>query len=185
LLLAFLVIAFRGIYPFSRTGGWLGADAILAFGALGAAYLVIYLGVGLLLLRLLRRLGHAGTLLTVLVHVLLVLMGCGMPVVIQMMSPNWYQTGYTLLQISNAFWTLAHVVDRTALPIEAPILLTLVPLAALGVFVLNLPGVAREVRFVRMAKPHRVAEEDAELAARSAPPPQLKQISPWDVLESS
>jgi hypothetical protein len=121
--------------------------------------------------------------LTVLVHTLLVLLGCGTPMIVQMMSPDWYQTGYSLIQISNALWTLVHVVDRSSLPIEAPILLTVVPLAALGVLLLNLPAVAREVRFVRTAKPERVAEEDAELAAKLAPPPQPTQISPWDFRE--
>lgn len=182
LVLAYFAVVARGLVPLARS--WQGGEtaAILSFGALGAAYLMIYLGGGLLLLRLLRRIGHSGMLLTILIHILLVLLGCGMPVVVQMMSPDWYQTGYTLLQISNAFWTLAHVVDRTALPIEAPILLTFVPLAAAGIFLLNLPGIVREVRFVRMAKPPRVEEEDAELAAQTAPPPEPKQISPWDVV---
>jgi hypothetical protein len=48
------------------------------------------------------------------------------------------------------------------------------------VFLLNLPGIVREVRFVRLPKPKRVAEEDAEQAALLHPPQPI-QISPWDV----
>ncbi|NUQ66217.1 MAG: ABC transporter permease [Pirellulales bacterium] len=184
LVLGFLAVVLRDIYPFPQTfRGRSGDAAILAFGALAVSYLVIYLGAGLFVLRLLRRAGQSGMLLTILIHIMLALTGCGMPVVVQMMSENWYRTGYSLLQMSNAVWTLAYMVGGTTLPVEAPLLLTLVPLAALGVFVLNLPEIVREVRFVRMSKPARVAEEDAELAARLAPPPQPKRISPWDVVE--
>ena len=44
---------------------------------------------------------------------------------------------------------------------------------------MNLPGVVREVRYVRIARPSRVAEEDAELAARSHPAEPVR-TSPWD-----
>ena len=71
--------------------------------------------------------------------------------------------------------------DRSALPVEAPVLLLVVPSFAFLVFVANLPGVARELRRVRLAKPKRVAEEDAALAAALAATPQPVQISPWDV----
>jgi len=118
--------------------------------------------------------------LGVLIQILLAAAGCAVPAVLQTMSYRYYySTGYSLLQITNPFWTLAHVGDDATLPAETAILLIVVPLAALIVFVLNLPGVVREVRHVRIAKPARVAEEDAELAALVAPP-QPTRTSPWD-----
>ena len=155
------------------------AEAMLAFGVLELSYVTIYLGVGLLVVRLLRRVTAVTILLSMLLHIMFLLLGCGVPVVIQLMSPQLRNMGYTLLQITNPLWTLAYVGDRSSLPPEAPVLLTVVPLAALVVFLLNLPGVAAEVRHVRIAKPQRVAEEDAEMAAEKAPPKPVR-TSPWD-----
>lgn len=154
-------------------------ECVLAYGTLAVSYLVIYLGLGLLVIRFLRRLGQSGWLLGVLVHVVLVLLGTGVPLVVQLMSIATRSAGYSLLQIPNPFWTLEHVVDRNTLPFEAPVLLTVLPLLAAVVFVLNLPGIVREIRYVRIAEPKRVAEEDAELAAQIAPP-QPTRTSPWD-----
>ncbi len=77
---------------------------------------------------------------------------------------------YSLLQASNPFWSLAYLRDSPVWPpSEIVWLLIIVPSTALLVFLLNLPGVAREVRQVWIAKPKRVAEEDAEKAALKSP----------------
>ncbi len=183
--LGVLAVAAKDLYPFPRVANWQIGDGrtVMTFGVLAVSYLIIYLGFGLFVLRLLRRAGQSGMLLTILIHIMVVLAGCGMPVVVQMMSEEWYRMGYSLLQVTNAVWTLSHLLGGTVLPPETPVLLVIIPAAALAVFVLNLPEVVREVRFVRLSKPTRVAEEDAELAAKFAPPPQPRQISPWDVVE--
>jgi hypothetical protein len=49
---------------------------------------------------------------------------------------------------------------------------------ALGIFLANLPSIAAEVRHVRIAKPLRVAQEDALAAAQAAPP--RAKTNPWD-----
>jgi hypothetical protein len=95
-----------------------------------------------------------------------------------MMSPQFRNLDYHLMHITNPFWSTAVVADRPGVPPEGYVLLVVVPMAALLVFLLNLPGVAREVRQVRVAKPKRVAEEDAALAAKKAPP-QPVRTSPW------
>ena len=184
--LAALVLAGLGIWireAFAGSGirPWNAGEieAVLAFGALVACYLVIYLGLGLLVLRLLRRLGQGGWLLAVIVHPALLAVGIGVPLVIQLTSAAMRSAGYSLLQISNPFWTLAEIGDRPTLPLEAPLLLTLLPLAAAVVFVLNLPGIVREVRYVRIATPRRVAEEDAELHPETRPAEPMR-ASPWD-----
>jgi hypothetical protein len=165
------------LVPFSR--GRPGADIVLAFAALSTSYLVIYLGIGLLILRGLRRLGQWAALLPVLIHALVVMLGCGLPLVLEM-SFSAGSGSYSYLQMPNFFWTLVEFADGTTLPVEAPVVLTLVPLAALVVFAINLPGIVREVQFVRVAKPSRVVEEDTEMAAQ-VHPPELVQVSPWDM----
>jgi len=181
LVLVVIGVTAREALPWDARRPWSGNEiqSLLAFGVLTVSYLAIYLGLGLLVIRFFERLGQFGLPLGLVVHVLLLVIGTGVPVVIQLMSPTARQAGYSFLQISNPFWTLVHIVDRSTLPMEAPVLLAIVPLLAAVVFVLNLPGVVREVRFVRIAKPKRVAEEDAELAARLAPP-RPTRTSPWD-----
>ncbi|MHC4398848.1 MAG: ABC transporter permease [Planctomycetota bacterium] len=169
-------------------GGWTyvrrwalnDSDRLMAFGVLLAAYLTAYLGVGLLIMRLLHRVGRASIFLAGLVQVVLLAAGCAVPWVIESMAPRTYgyMDDYSLLHATNPFWTLAEIGDSRVLPLETAPLMILVPLAALMIFLINLPGVAREVRQVRVAKPKRVAEEDAERAAKRAPPVPTR-TSPW------
>lgn len=154
-------------------------EAVLVFASLATCYLTIYLGLGLLLIGMLRHMSQTGLVLSLLIQILLLLLGCGVPLLVQTMTPRWGQSGYSLWQMSNPFWTLAEIVDSSTLPVETPILLTVLPIAALIVFTLNLPAILRELRHVRIAKPMRVAEEDAQLAARFAPT-QPTRLSPWD-----
>jgi ABC-type transport system involved in multi-copper enzyme maturation permease subunit len=159
------------------------SERLLIFGVLALAYLTAYLGVGLLLIRVLHRFGHVVLFLGVLIQVLLVLGGCAVPAVLETLSPG-YSMEYSLLHITNPFWTLFRVATDSILPAQTATLLIAVPVAGLAVFVMNLPGVVREVREVRIAKPERVAEEDAELAAQKSPPQPIR-TSPWDVVEPS
>jgi hypothetical protein len=151
----------------------------LTFSVLSLSYVAIYLGLGLLLLRALRRVTSAGLLLSVLLQVLLPLFGSLVPLIIQLTSPELRHTGFSLMQISNPFWTLAEVGGRSALPAETPYLLAFVPLAAVGIFALNLPGLIREIRNIRIAKPRRVAEEDAALRPRGKQKDHKPQESPF------
>lgn len=183
LLLVCLALASAHVLPNPRRPFATGrATDVLTFGTLAFCYMTIFLGLGLVLIRLTRRFSRAGLGLSVLVQVMLVLLGCGVPLVIQLSSPRWYGSGYSLLQITNVFWTLYAASETRAGFVYGPVLLAVLPLAALAVFVLNLPAIVREVRFVRLPKPQRVAEEDAQQAAVLRPP-QPVQISPWDVQE--
>lgn len=164
------------------TGQSFGIEQILTFGILGVSYVVIYLGVGLLLVRALRRFVYVGVPLSAMLQLLLVLVGMFVPWLVQSTWPGSRGSDYldyTWVRTADPVCSLVHVVARPALPTEAPLLLTVVPGLAVVVFLLNLPAVVREVQQVRAPKPQRVAEEDAELAARKAPP-QLVRTSPWD-----
>jgi len=161
-------------------GARLSADRVFGvflLGVLSLCYVAFYLGVALLLIRLLRRWARIDVLGATLIQVVLVLVGCGLPPVIQAMSLPWRSQGWTVLQATNFFWTLSDLAAGQRLPPGMEQTVWLLPAMALAVFVLNLRGILREVEYVRVAKPTRVAEEDAALAPPPPPPP---RPSPWD-----
>ena len=149
----------------------------ILYAAVGASYLTIYLGVGLLLIRLLRRYARVHVPLAALLQALLLLIGSGGPTLVQALTPSLYSRDYSLLQVTNVFWTLDVLMGPAgASNPTAVAVVWVLPVAALGVLCLNLPGIVREVRYVRIAKPQRVEEEDRQLH----PPPPPKPESPWD-----
>jgi hypothetical protein len=166
-----LTDAFQWFQNRGRTGR---AGEVLACGAIAVSYATAYLGLGLLVVRAIRRFFNVTVELSVLIQVLLVLAGVLFPLTFESL---WLRQGYTLWQCSNPFWTLAELADGGQ-P-ETGLLLVLLPPLAVLAFLLNLPGVAREVRHVRIAAPQRVAAEDAEIEAVRHPRPPAK-TSPWD-----
>ena len=160
-------------------GGWLDTSQILFFGVLGICYIAIYLGVGRLIMMLLGRYVQVTLPLALLLEILMLLAGCGVPLVIYWMS-DLRLSGYSLLHISNPLFSLFHIVEKNqALGSEAPTLLMILAPLALLVIVLNLPSILAEVRNVRIARPKRVQEEDAQIEAQLHPV-QHKPTSPWD-----
>jgi hypothetical protein len=153
-------------------------EQLFYFATVGFCYVAIYLGVGRLILMAAQRVVQVTLPLAVLLEILMLMLGCGVPLIIYWMS-ELRLSGYSLLHASNPVFSLVHIVDRTGVPAEAPaLLLILAPLAGL-VILLNFPAVIKEVRAVRIAKPKRVAEEDAQLEALLHPV-ELKPKSPWD-----
>lgn len=168
-------LAFPGSIATGRMG--LSTAIIMAFGTLAFSYIIFYLGVARLVISLLRRVTHVTLVLAVLLQVLFILAGCGIPLSIHLMMPD-LRNSYSLIEISNPIYSLSemmHVRDFTA---DVVVLLIVVPLAAMAAFLMNVPGIVFAVRQVRIAKPKRVAEEDAEIAALHAPPP--GPSSPFD-----
>ncbi len=155
-----------------RSPGWMGGSAhetILILALLEFCYLVIYLGLGRLLAAGLRRLRQSSMLLAVLCQVLLLLMGCGIPLTIHLMLVDLRQD-YSLIEISNPFWSLAEVLNAKVATAEIIALVIFLPVVAATVFLANLPSVVAAVRQVRSAKPQRVAEEDDLLELQRHPP---------------
>jgi len=141
---------------------------VLGYVALGTGYLVIFLGLGLLLVRFLRRFTYAGLMLSVMVNPLLVLLGMFIPLVLSWIVEDFRYMDYSLLHASNPFWSMAEFWDRSFSG-EMTTLLVLVLGGAAVVAVANARGIARELRHVRLAKPKRVAAEDAEREAALHP----------------
>ena len=145
-------------------------EKVSAFGVLLFCYVTIYLGLGKWILSWLRRWFPQGALLLSLVlHAALLGLGAGAPFAIAIFT----RKNYTLLQLTNPFWTLNAVERGTEFTL---FLLVALPLAAVAVLALNFPGLVAELRLARTAQPERVAADEA---ARLAPRRPTK-TSPWD-----
>ena len=145
-------------------------DRLLQFYALLVAYFVIYLGIGRLLIQLIRTRMKFGFFLPIMVHVLVLLMGCAFPLFLDMWV-NGYQTlAYSELQAPNFIWTLGEVVDWSNGLTKAPLVTPVVITTAVFVFFFNLLFVASEIRQDHVVAPERVLEEEnlAELGIQPA-----------------
>lgn len=148
----------------------------LLFATLAVAYVVLYLGVGRLLVLLLRQLGRVTMLLTFLVNVFLAVVGVAIPLFFQAWLEGYGRMSYSLVQLTNWVWTLEEAGDGNLLSFS------LVPIIVYGsagiVFLLNLLFAIYEVEQVRLVTPERVLRDELELH----PPPDDSQrrASPWD-----
>ena len=144
---------------------------------LGWSYVVIFLGVGRLLIALLRRLIFVSMAAGFLLHIILLLMASGIPQIIVLMSSSFnVRNEFSLLQITNPVWTLFALLDAGVIYVEGQVLILVLPAAALIVLLLNFRSVATEVRHQRRSLPVRVAEDEAELHPEPVPGPR----NPWD-----
>jgi ABC-type transport system involved in multi-copper enzyme maturation permease subunit len=152
---------------------------IIEASIVATSYLAIYLGLSKLILSTVRRYDEVRLTIRFLVPVLLLMVGGGGPWILQITYPPTRNLDYTLMQTTNPMWTLWEYCIDNGIPAGlGDWLVTVLPLSALVIWGLNLPGIARELMQTRAAKPARVAEEDAELAAQSAQP--VGPTSPWD-----
>ena len=173
------MLAWEALYSINPMGfRGLCFDQLAAMGILALGYMAFYLGLGKLILAWLRHTRLWVALSSVLVHVLLVLLGCGVPLVIHLMS-DFRMSGYNLLHVFNPFWSMAELVGRVRGAIYGTGVLYIVCGAGFVMICLNLRSVMEEIRLVRMASPTRVAEEEALVAALTAPPVHVP-LSPWD-----
>jgi hypothetical protein len=156
-------------------GGGPNADEMIYLLILGWSYLVAYLGLGLLVIRLLRKVAVVTMLACVLIHFLLLLGGFGIPYAIKSMSMTLRDVDYTFLQITDPIFSLYHVANGAGF-LDTQKLLLIIPATALCVLVANMPGVIRELRIVREAAPKRVLEDELALN----PPPEALPTNPWD-----
>jgi hypothetical protein len=156
-------------------GGWPTENELCYLLIVGWAYSVAYLGVGKLVIGLLRRVAHVNMFAGVLIHFLIILAGSGIPTTIQLMSIDLRLQDYSYWQLPNPFWSIGHLADK-GIVTEGPILILVVPAAAFCVLLLNLRSVIGELQAVRIAPPTRVVEDEAELHPAPAELPQ----NPWD-----
>ncbi len=163
---------------YGRLQTWLSAGDYLGAAAVALCYLAIYLGIGSLIIRWLRRYVDVKLALPLVINVILMMFGCITPWVIQMTSPTLRRSGWTLLQIPNAAWTMMEVCFGNRV-VQIDVLLLALGLGAGFVWLLNLLPLLDELRQVRVAPPARVQAEDEAIAAELAVPEGPK--NPWDV----
>lgn len=159
-------------------GGWFGGGLagqnLSLFCAAGVAYLVIYLGAEEVILRVLRRFVAVRMTTGLVVQLLLVFFGAVLP---SIATELYGAVDYGPLHFLNYFYTLPMIASGSQQVLVAPLVAFLATGAAV-ILGLNLPGVIREIRQVRIAPPGRVAEE--EQAGRPQLPVLPARQSPWD-----
>jgi hypothetical protein len=158
------------------TGRWPAPMQTMYFMVLLVSYVVIYLGIGNLILSALRRVVYVSLFLSLAVQLGLLLIFCVAPWVIQLMTFSAGRWDYSFLQIADPFWTLGHIIDRRTIPTEGHVLIWFLPSIAIVVFFCNLRSILEDVQKVRIASPQRVQEEDAELQPVVEP----ERKGPWD-----
>jgi hypothetical protein len=161
--------------PRASTRPWPTIDEAWYSLVIGWGYLVAYLGIGLLVIRALRRIAVVTMLASVLIHFLLLLAGFGIPYAIKSMSVELRNVDYTFLQVTDPFLSISHVAND-GISSDNNTLLVIIPGVAICVLLANMPAVIRELRVVREAAPKRVLEDEAALHPEPAPQP----TNPWD-----
>lgn len=178
------LLAFGGLVLLSLsngvTRGGPNGEQIFFFLTLGWSYLVLYLGMGKLIIGLMRRFAFVSLTAGFLTHIILLLIGCGGPQVLAYMtSTTQFGNNYSLLHITNPLWTLIELIDSSPAAIDAWTVLVVVGSAAVIVFLLNLRSVAVEIQHHRRSLPERVAEDEALLH----PEPEEGPANPWEADE--
>lgn len=159
---------------------WPNPDRYFGILVIGWAYVVTYLGLGCLVVALLRKIAEVTMFASVLLHLLLLLAGSGIPTSIHWMSVELQGEPYSYIHVTDPIWTLSYINERSPVS-EEPVLLVIVPAAALCVLLLNLPGLIRELELAPAALPARVVADEAELH----PPPESLPQNPWDEPETT
>jgi hypothetical protein len=140
------------------------------------SYLTLFLGLGKLAIAAARHFAPIGLLRATAIHLSLLGVAVAIPMAIQFSSVHGRLMGYTALQMSNPFWTLAELFDRRSLHPDTALLVVVIPVLATLAWLGNARSIITEVRYVRVTPPKRIIEEDAILT----PAPQHAKTSPWD-----
>lgn len=161
-----------------------GSDDLYSLAIVHTCYIAGYLGLGRLIILLIRRRYNLPLFGGVLVHVILIALGGIAPTVFQLMLHKIFGSDYSLIQAPNWAWTTVAILDRDfwgsrytwGWPL--PPTLILAPIAASLIFVVNLIFAVREIEQVRLAVPQRVREDLS--TGRDGKP-----RGPWDDDEAS
>ena len=109
---------------------WPNPDRFLYVLILGWSYVVAYLGLGCLVVALLRKVSEVTMFASVLLHLLLLLAGSGIPTSIQWMSLELQSEPYSYLASHQSdSGRSPYIHDFSPTP-EEPVLLVVVPAAA-------------------------------------------------------
>ena len=154
-------------------------------GLLLPCYVVIYLGWGRMVIKLLARIVPHSIVLSLLGHLTLIVLGVVIPMVIQfsLMRVLSDADDYTPIQAPNFIWTFVATMEHDMddfLVLGLPLVPILVASTAAIVFVLNLIHGAREIVPERALVPERVQQDDELLHASPESVLRETKANPWD-----
>ena len=175
--LAVIVIAAAVSGEIVGQSGSQHVEEVITIASITAAYVTAYLGVGRLLVLLVRQYIYTGLILPLLIHIVLAALGGFTPAVVGGWIQGFSDVSYTPLQVTNWAWTLieAGKGDLWSEP--------LVPIAVYSfagiIALVNLVLAMHEVEQVRLQTPQRVVDDEIQLHPEKAAPPH-RPASPWD-----
>ena len=169
-----LTLALLALWYALTQGGGAGAQAAKAIGLL-TGYVVLYLGIGRMVIVGLRRVIEVSPLGAFLLQVLCALAGAGLPFVVDTLSDRIRVADVAWLNVMSPIWNTPRVLN-TALSYDRELtLLFTIGVLALTSALLNLAFASHEARQLRVAAPKRVREDDLELN----PAPEAQPTNPW------
>lgn len=159
---------------------FLADDQMALFAVAAWLFAAAYLGVGRLMVMLVRNRVPSGVVFSFLLQVVLVTFGTLIPIVVQFSLFNFRDIDYSALQATNPFWTLAQILFNSSggfSTVDTSMSFLLLALCGGGLAVLHFVLITREVDQTRLLAPQRVQEEDAAILAARTP---VRKKNPWD-----
>ena len=112
-----------------------------------------------------------------LIHILLVLVGCGIPLLPQLFGSSVQTSGqHWTMRLLNPYVTLSDFSRGAVDPIERIGIVTVLGGFAACALLLNFRSIVAEMNLVHEAAPQRVQEDDAVLTPAEPQGP----LNPWD-----
>jgi hypothetical protein len=180
ILLAFYCSSLLVEWRRGTSRNFLTPEHMAQFAAAAWLYVAAYLGVGRLMVMLVRNRVPSGVVFSFLLQIVLVTFGTMMPLVVQFSLFNSNNFDYSVLQATNPFWTLAQMLfNSTGGFSSADTWSSFILLAIAGssMAVLHFLLAIREIEQTRLVAPQRVQEEDAAAVAARTP---VRKKNPWD-----
>jgi hypothetical protein len=177
LLLVLVAIGFGRVLVGPQPTTWVSTstrymEMAVSFSLLSFGYVAFYLGLGRLLITLLRRLAPLGMPISLFIQALLLLIFCVTPLLIDEIAGR-HHFDYSLLHVFNPPLTM-EAIDRQTVDVNLAILIVLG--SGLVMFLTNLRSIVAEVRQVRTEAPQRVIEEEEALH----PKPTVVPVNPFE-----
>jgi len=156
-------------------------DHMMQFAFAAWFCMAAYLGVGRLMVLLVRNRVPSGVVFSFLLQIVLVTFGTLIPLVVQLSLFSMQNVEFSYLQTSNPFWTLSQILLNSVggpFPYaDTSTSFVILLVAGCGMAVLHFILTIPEIEQTRLVAPQRVLEEDAaNLAARTP----ARKKSPWD-----
>ena len=166
------------------------AETVCFAAVMLVAYAIAYSGVAAMFMHLGAQHGYFGSARSIFVSIVIVILGCLVPLAIQMSNPKIFGRGYHDIQVTNCFWTMFRVFDgdydfvaelgswqaQWSSHLSLLIVPLLVVVSAAGILVINLIVASAEVLAARASTPDRVRKETSPKSVVEQPARQ----SPWD-----